>query len=451
MPVVSARNLSKAYGSHTLLDDVSLTVRRGERVFLLGANGTGKSTLLRILAGVEPADTGSIDRRRDATILYLPQEPVLDAGATPRQIVQEGLAAWHAAVQRHEALTHAMAAGKSTPDVLAEQARLGELIEGLGGWTRDHVAIEMLGNLGVRDIDRPVGTMSGGERRRVALARLLVAAPTLAILDEPTNHLDTETIAWLEEYLAERFAGAVLMVTHDRYVLDAVADRVLELDNGKITEFEGGYAEYLEKKAEFIEHAERVEKNRLNLLRRERAWMMRGAKARSTKQKARLSRAEALVAARAPVEAARADFSGLESGASRTGKTIVDLENVTLTVGGAALVRDFTLRMVTGDPAAFIAFINNGGTRRLHPDFGGEASPGSVDIYGMPYAVVDGAQAKQAVTFQYWDESDGVNYATRTRRAVLPDSRAGDHAAALGRGRRARQRRPAQRAATATC
>jgi ATP-binding cassette subfamily F protein uup len=355
VPVVSARNLSKTYGPQTLFEDISLTVRSGERVGLLGANGAGKSTLLRVLAGLETADTGTIDRRRGASILYLSQEPVLDDNATPRQLVEQGLAEWHAATRRHAELSHALGSG-TAPEagLLEEQAALADQIEHLGGWTRDHVALEMLQHLGVRDVDRPVATMSGGERRRVALAQLLVSEPALAILDEPTNHLDTETIEWLEEYLATTYAGAVLMVTHDRYVLDAIADRVLELEGGKLTEFQGGYADYLEQKAELVGQAGRVEQNRLNLLRRERAWLRRGAKARSTKQKARVQRAEALVEARAPREAARASFEGLEGGARRMGKTILDFEDVSLRIGERELIRSLTLRLVAGERVGVI-------------------------------------------------------------------------------------------------
>ena len=375
MSIVSGRGLSKAYGLQTLFADLALTVRAGERVGLLGPNGAGKSTLLRVLAGLEAPDEGVVDRQRGSLVLYLAQEPALDPAATPRQIVESSLAEWHGAMRRHEALTEAFDRNASA-EALAEQAALAETIERLGGWTREHVALEMLGHLGVREIDRPVGTMSGGERRRVALAHLLVAEPALAVLDEPTNHLDTDTIEWLEVYLAEKFKGAVLMVTHDRYVLDAIADRVLELDGGRLLEFEGGYAEYLEQKAELFAHAERVEQNRLNLLRRERAWLLRGAKARSTKQKARLQRAEALVAEKAPGERAAASFAGLEQGASRLGKTILDLDAATLDIANRRLIEALTLRMVVGERVGIVG-PNGAGKTSLLRLVSGELAPTS--------------------------------------------------------------------------
>ena len=222
--------------------------------------------------------------------MYLEQEPRLAPESTPRAIVLEGLArVARGAARATTEVTALIAGGDERDALLAEQSELAESIERLGGWEQEHRALEMLERMGVRDVDRAVGSMSGGERRRVALAQILVAQPALAILDEPTNHLDVDTIEYLETYLTERFTGAVLLVTHDRYVLDAVADRVLELERGVLREYNGNYSDYLEQKAELLAHAERGEQNRQNLLRRERAWLLRGAKARSTKQKARIT------------------------------------------------------------------------------------------------------------------------------------------------------------------
>jgi ATP-binding cassette subfamily F protein uup len=349
--IVSARHLSKAYGADPLFSDVSITVAAGERIGLLGANGAGKSTLLKVLAGLETADGGILERQRGTTVGYLAQEPLLDDASTPRQIVERGLVDWHAATNRYEELNRLLgtASADAATALIEEQAALGDRIEHLGGWTRDHVALSMLEHLGVREIDRPVKDMSGGERRRVALAELLVAEPSLVILDEPTNHLDIETIEWLEQHLASAYNGAVLLVTHDRYVLDAVAQRVLELDRGKITEFTGGYAGYLEQRAELMVHEGRVEQNRLNLLRRETEWLRRGAKARSTKQKARVDRARALIDVDGPKDKARASFAGLEAGAPRLGKTILGFEHVRFDIGGRTLIADLTLNLVPGE------------------------------------------------------------------------------------------------------
>jgi ATP-binding cassette subfamily F protein uup len=376
LPIVGARHLSKSYGPQTLFEDISLTIRGRERVGLLGANGAGKSTLLRVLAGTEAADTGTIDRRRGAQVLYLAQEPALDDDATPRQLVEQGLVEWHRATRRHAELTRALEAGVPNVLLVEEQAALAQTIEHLGGWTRDHLALSMLAHLGVRDVDRAVGTMSGGERRRVALAQILVSEPALAILDEPTNHLDTDTIEWFEEYLADEFRGSVLMVTHDRYVLDRVADRIIELESGKLTEFQGAYGDYLQQKAELVAHAGRVEQNRLNLLRREHAWLLRGAKARSTKQKARVKRARALLAADGPRDTGRVSLEGLEAGASRTGKTILDFQDLSLDLGGRTLIRNLTLNLVTGERMGVIG-ANGVGKTSLLRLVSGELTPTS--------------------------------------------------------------------------
>ena len=354
MPVLSAHAITKAYGLRPLFDQATFTIRRGEKVALLGPNGTGKSTLLRVLAGIEPLDTGSIDRRRDATILYLPQEPVLDPERTPREIAREGLVLWHAAKSRYDEVSHRLGEGEVTAALMDEQASLAEDVERLGGWSRDHEVDEILLHLGVTDVDRPVGTMSGGERRRVALARILVAKPELAIFDEPTNHLDADTIAWLEDHLVREFPGAVLLVTHDRYVLEKIATRVLDLENGVLTEYTkrndsvGAFVDFLEQKAERFAQAERVESNRQNFLRREIEWLRRGPKARSTKQKARIQRAETAIGAEGLRVRGEVDLVGLEGGAARLGKTILDLVDVRLDLGGRRLIDSLTMRLVKG-------------------------------------------------------------------------------------------------------
>ena len=374
VPILSARDLVKAYGPKPLLAGVSLTIEIGERIGLLGANGTGKSTLLRVLAKAEPADEGVIDRQRGASILYLPQEPKLSEEASPRRIVEQGLSEWHAALAGHSEVTAAIARGEGSDELLADQAHLAESVERLGGWDQGHLIVEMLERLGIRDVDRPVGSMSGGEQRRVALASILVARPGLMILDEPTNHLDVETIEFVESYLAERFEGAVLVVTHDRYVLDAIADRVVELDRGVLTEFSGGYSEYLEQKADALAHEQRVEQNRLNRLRRERAWLLRGAKARTTKQKARIERARALMAVEPPKEAERTALVGLEAGAQRLGKTILDLADVKVDIGDRTLIEKLTLHMVPGDRIGVVG-PNGAGKTTLLRLVAGELSP----------------------------------------------------------------------------
>ncbi|MFO0676331.1 MAG: ABC-F family ATP-binding cassette domain-containing protein [Polyangiaceae bacterium] len=346
MPVLHLRDVSKAFGTKVLADGVTFTVRRGDRVGLLGMNGAGKSTLLKIAAGLESPDVGTLDRRRGARILYLAQEPILDEAKSARGIVTGGLAEWHVKSARHAEVTEALGKGEGDHEALVvEQAELAERIEELGGWDRDHEVDDVLHRLGIRDPEKIVGTMSGGERRRVALAEILVAKPDLAILDEPTNHLDADTITWLEDYWRTQ-SGSLLLVTHDRAFLDAVATRILELDAGKVLEFTGNYADYLEKKAELDAHAERVEAKRQNFLRRETEWLRRGAKARTTKQKARIDRAESAMAVAAPKERGRVE---LEVDTARIGKTIVEFRAVTGGHDGKELFEPITMHLRAGD------------------------------------------------------------------------------------------------------
>jgi ATP-binding cassette subfamily F protein uup len=374
VPVLSVRQLSKAFGPQTLFENISLTVTRGERVGLVGINGTGKSTLLKVLAGVEPPDTGTIERRRDSNTLYLPQEPRLDGALSPRQIVESGLAAWKTATLRYGEVSEQLGTAADPTALLDEQANLVDRIEQLGGWERGHEVLDMLQKLGVLELDRPVGNMSGGEQRRVALAHLLVARPTLAILDEPTNHLDADTIAWLEGYLSDEYPGAVLVVTHDRYFLDALCDRMLELDRKCLIEYQGGYTSYLEQKAERLAHEDRTQQNRLNLLRREQAWLQRGAKARSTKQKARIQRAEALIS-NEPMRTPRSvELEALAVEAPRTGKTVLNLENLTLGIGGRQLVRDLSLHLTSGERVGVVG-VNGAGKTSLLRAIMGELAP----------------------------------------------------------------------------
>jgi len=319
MPALSAQHLRKAFGVQTVLDDATFTLARGEKVALIGANGAGKSTLAKILAGVETADGGTVSVRRGLMVRYLAQEPELDPRKSARDAVCEAIVAHPADVEE--------------------------------GRDRAHEALALLHRLGVADVERPCGARSGGEKRRIALAQLLVASPDVAILDEPTNHLDADTAAWLEDLLANDFPGAIVLVTHDRYFLDAIAERIVELERGRLVSYPGRYGDYVEKKAELMAHEGRVEQNRQNILRREREWLSRGPKARGTKQKARIQRANALEAQGSATAGRPGEVALVAASASREGKTVLELRAVALAPaeGAAPLNAPFDLILSSGD------------------------------------------------------------------------------------------------------
>ncbi|MFO0690902.1 MAG: ABC-F family ATP-binding cassette domain-containing protein [Myxococcota bacterium] len=365
MPVLDVLGLRKVVSDRTLFDDVTLTIRRGEKVGLVGRNGAGKSTLGRVLAGLEPSDGGRIARRRDSTVDYLEQEPRFEPTRTIREVVLERLTEWNAMRARFDALSERLArAGEAVEQtrLADEQAGVAEAIERLGGWEREHEALAIVSDLGLEDPDRRIATLSGGENRRVALARLLVGKPDLAILDEPTNHLDIDTIEWLEAYLADQFPGAILLISHDRRVLDAVTTRTLELHDGRVDSYDGGYATYLEAKAEREAFAERTERNRQNFLRREVEWLRRQPKARGTKQKARIGRAEAALEIRAPREERKAE---LRLAAERQGKTILEAKGLRLERDGRTLVAGLDLALRAGDRIGIVGPNGSGKTSLL--------------------------------------------------------------------------------------
>jgi ATP-binding cassette subfamily F protein uup len=449
VPILVAENLRKSYGDVTLLDGVGLSIHEGERVGLVGSNGAGKSTLARILLGIDTPDEGRVARRREASIRYLPQEPDLPLERTARDIVFDGLGPWADAFRAHDALSHQIAAQEpGWEELLSEQAASAHEVERLGGWERSRRVDVLLEQFGMRELLRPIAELSGGERRRVALAKLLVEEPTLAILDEPTNHLDADTIEWLETYLKEQYAGALLLITHDRYVLDRVVTRTVEIDQGQVHSYAGGWQSYLTAKAERMAHASRAESNRKNLLRTELEWLRRSPKARTSKSKARVDRAVALRDAEGP-QAERVARFALQK--ERLGGTILETVDLSLELGERELVRSLSFVLQRGERVGIVGPNGAGKTTLLRAILGDLEPSGGRIIVGKntKYAYFDQGRSgldeeeslqknvagdRSHVQFQ----GNSVDIRSYLKRFLFEPHRARDRISALSGGERAR-------------
>lgn len=300
MNVLNIEHISKIYGEKVIFDDVSCGIQEGDKIGVIGINGTGKTTMLKIIAGLEEADSGQIVKQNGLRIAYLTQNPDFPEGATVLSYVLEGI-----------------------PE---------------SGWTAKSEAKSALTRLNITDYDEPIAHLSGGQQKRVALAKVLAAPSDVLLLDEPTNHLDTEMIVWLEDYL-QRFRGVIIMVTHDRYFLDKVTNKILEISHGQLYSYEANYSEFMEMKAQREEMEVASERKRQSVLRMELEWAKRGCRARSTKQKARLERLEALKNSAGPAEEQLVE---LESVGTRMGKKTVELHHISKSYGDRKLIEDFS-------------------------------------------------------------------------------------------------------------
>lgn len=373
MSLISAHGLEKSHGPHHVLAGVTVTVADGERIGLVGNNGSGKSTLCRILAGVDAADVGEVMTRRGARIGYLDQVPVMADHENAVQVALGGLESWQQCRTRHEVLSQQLAEGGGDAEALMhEQAEVAAEIERLGGWDQEHRVISMLERLKISDLKAPVVNFSGGEKRRVSLARLLVSQPDVLILDEPTNHLDTDCIDWLEQYLQDSFKGALVLITHDRYFLDRAVNRTWEIADGQVRSYEGGWEAYLTAKAEREAVEARTESNRQNFLRTELEWLRRQPKARGTKQKARTDRAlEAL-----SVTSATDGSLDLQFGSVRQGSEVATLQGVGMEFGDRVLFSDLDLIVVPSQRIGILG-ANGSGKTTLLKIITGELKPTS--------------------------------------------------------------------------
>ncbi len=343
--------MSLAFGVRILFDKLELVIEENQRVGLIGVNGSGKSTLMKILAGAMKADSGELQRQRGATVTYLPQEPEFPAGATVASELTVANLKLREAVLAHEALSARLAHFAGADDdhlkLIEQLGQLAEKVESLGGWDTEHQARTLLDKLGVHEWERPVSELSGGLRKRVAVARALLSRPDLLLLDEPTNHLDADTTEWLEEELDD-LPGALLLVTHDRYFLDDLVDRIVEVQSdGTLLDYPGNYEAYLLQKA--TREAERAlgQHKRERWIAQEVAWLRRGPEARRTKSKARIQRARALMAEQgyvAPKEAALQIAS-----APRLSGTVLECEGVYKSYGERQVLKDVSVMVQRSD------------------------------------------------------------------------------------------------------
>jgi len=362
MPLIQLSEVSLAYGHVPLLDHVDLVIEPGERLGLIGRNGTGKSSLLRVISGEATADDGKVWRAPNLKIASVPQEPQFGAGLTVFEAVAEGLGASSRLLLDYHAVTHALAAGTEHGPLLERLHSLQEALDAADGWLVQHRVEAVISRLTLPE-DRPVAELSGGTQKRVALARALVLEPDLLLLDEPTNHLDVPAIEWLEETL-RTYSGSVLVVTHDRRFLDDVARQIVELDRGHLSSYPGNFSAYQVTKAGAL--ADEAVHNRKfdKVLAQEEAWIRKGVEARRTRNEGRVRRLEALRLERA----ARRERIGkvglaLPEG-ERSGKLVAELEGVSKSFDGK-VVKDFSCRILRGDKVGLIGANGTGKTTLL--------------------------------------------------------------------------------------
>ncbi len=398
--ILTVQGVEKGFGARRVLAGVSFAVQATDRIALVGVNGSGKSTLMRLLVGPEVAglgddaaapsdhresepDVGLITRRRGLHVEYVPQEPRLLISATVQDTLRAGMRRHAEVTAELDALSHEIehSDGDKRDAAIARQAELHEHITDLGGFNVEHEIRGIAASLQLPPMEAIIGNLSLGERRRVALATALLARPELLMLDEPTNHLDARTVEWLEARLRSQ-PGALVLVTHDRYFLDRVATRILEIDRGKLYSYEGNYQRFLEKQAERLDGEAQHEHDRAMFVRRELDWIRRGPAARTTKQKARIDRFNDAVSAKPKAEDKstidRRLILRLPTG-GRLGKTILELRKLSKSIAGKKLFSDLTLILKPGDRVGIIGG-NGAGKTTLVRTLIGELAPDAGEV-----------------------------------------------------------------------
>lgn len=371
--ILTLENVSRDFDGTPLFSNVTFGLQEGERIGLIGRNGTGKTTLLRMIAGAEQSDSGRIYTSGSPVVGYLSQNPALDPELSVLDTIFASNDQRMTLLRDYEEVCALLAQGngEDQTELLERMNDLSGKMDAADAWSLETEAHIILDKLGITDTSVKVGSLSGGQRKRVAMAHALLEKPDLLILDEPTNHLDAETIEWLENFLIRSFKGALLLVTHDRYFLEHIVGRIVEIDRGGVISYAGSYSYYLEKKEE--EEARReVEEHKLNMLAKsELAWLRSGAKARRTKQKARIERATELLGREKEGPAAEVEIS---VASRRLGSKILELHNLSKSYGENNLLDDFTWTMIPGERVGVIG-PNGGGKTTLLEMIVGNVEP----------------------------------------------------------------------------
>ena len=371
MNLISIENLSKAYSEKQLFNNINMGIEDGDKIGFIGINGTGKTTFLKIIAGIEEPDTGRVIKGTNVNIEYLPQDIYFDLNATVVEQVFKGNSKNIQLVRRYE---EAIMDLNTKNEVIL---KLAQEMDEMDAWGLESEAKSVLTQLGILDFKDKIGNLSGGQRKRVALASALINPAELLILDEPTNHLDNDTIDWLEEYLTRR-KGALIMITHDRYFLDRVVNQIIELDDGSIYSYKGNYNYFLEKKLEREDMEIASEKKRQSLLKKELAWIMRGARARTTKQKARIERFNDLIDHEVDLNNEKLNIS---VGGTRLGRKIIEINNIDKSFEGKKFIDDFSYILLRDDRIGILG-PNGSGKSTLMNIISGKLEPdkGIVDV-----------------------------------------------------------------------
>lgn len=384
--------LYKTYGVKKLAEDIDLSIRTGDRIGLIGPNGTGKSSLLKVIAGLEGYDSGQITKPNDYTISYLDQNPVFDPNKTILETIYDSPAPLIQLVLRYETIRLKLEDNPHDESLQQSFLRISEEMSEKGGWDVETKARTILSQLGLTQLNQTLKESSGGQRKRVGIAQALIASSDLLILDEPTNHLDVASIQWLERYLAN-YSGSVLLVTHDRYFLDRIVNQIIELRHGKLTYYKGAYQDYLRQRAEREALQARMQEKEDRLFTQELAWMRTGARARTTKQQARIERFESLKDSIQSRDQQEREIE-LDFSQQRIGNQVMELEDVTIEIGDKRVVNHLTHTFVKGDRVGIIG--DNGVGKTTFLNVLAERYPISSGVY----------KVGQTVRFAYYRQLD---------------------------------------------